>query len=265
MYPVIHGAIASPRLALHQITEDWLDAIPDTGDLNKAMITAIDAFVRGCQPDADNTWQFFDYFNILRTVGDENCLVNLIDPTKVLTSPGSPTYASDGYTGSVANRLVSPDTMDAFSQWSQNSAFLGVWTETAVAANAAIIGSTSNSNEIRPYYSGDSMIGLINGTYGASSIKSGSTGLGWTIARRTSSSTIFYQQNGADLSPSTSWSSTSSAVSANPYQILGVSGSSNNGSKVGFAACGRNPGLTSSVNIYNRVAALRAALIAASA
>lgn len=245
-FPVL---LAQPLL--HPYTQRYIGAM--TVKPTARIAKVIDNFVRGLV--ADSLWTKFDALYIFKMHDAQAARINLVNPgTHNLSVSGSPVFtAGAGYAGAASGYLQTSANISTFSNFSQNSAHIGGYIESAQFANTSVIGSEVENIEIRLSTSGIFTYFAINTTGDA--ISRTIAGLtGHSVASRLNSSQAFFVRNGALVGGVVS--NTSVAVGANPFKVCGgVSG--NNTSQFSFAHVGSGLTEAESNGLYQRILTYR--------
>ena len=235
---------------LHPYTQAYINAMSTKPS---AQITkAIDNFVRGIVDDG--LWSKFDALYIFKMHTAQAAQLNLIQPgTHDLSTSGSPVFTADaGYAGAASGYLKTSANISTFSKFSQDSAHIGGYIESAQTANTPAIGSALKNIEIRPFTGGNTFFAI--NTTGNAIGRAVASGVGHPVASRLNSSEAFFVKNGA-LSGAVA-SNASVAVSANPFKVCGGI-FNNNASQFSFAHVGS--GLTEAEcdDLYQRILTYR--------
>jgi len=228
----------------------------------------LDGLVADGLMNADGTSNYLDALYVLAAPSSTVALLNLVSGSYNLTANGSPTFvAYQGYTGGTNSKFLNtgfvPST--AGGKFTQNSAHLSVWNNTAVAVqNGEAIGaltSGSGASHIFPRFTDNKAYYRINDGSTNSAGATVTDGIGFYLASRSGSSAQAGYKNATDQGITAV--SSLGLTSTNIYILT----SNTNGTAVGAfsgqisaASIGGSLNSTQVTALYNRLATYRTAV-----
>jgi hypothetical protein len=214
----------------------------------------------------DGIWSKLDALHIYATQDSTTALLNLVSASYNGVANGSPVFTVDrGFQGVSASTTVYIDTgfnprTASSPQFTQNSAHLGVWSNTATQLPDALFGSRDGSVDcyfLGQYSSDGFKYWRLNCGHNAgnfATVQPANSNNGFYVASRSSSLNTAGYQNGSSLN-----SSSSDGSNLPPNMNLYSIAINNNGAASGCAAqqcaisIGSNLTATDVTNFYNRL------------
>lgn len=213
-------------------TKAWLSVLPSKP--NTLVINAVNNFIRTCK--ADGNWQLLDRVWLFAQDKQGNVIYSIVNPTSTTcTEVNSITWTQYiGYTGNASNMYVRlaaiPSTLTNFTQ---NNAAYGVYCLTNSTGNYAEMGTIDNASTFTSVldlkWSNNLIYALANG--GSYATTTPANTIGFFSARRTSSSSMSINKDGAQIGVNAA--SNSTGMSTKEFYLLATN---NNGSASSFSS-----------------------------
>lgn len=214
------GIIASSFEGLDPATIAYINRVVALGgSFNGTETAALDAWFRGMK--TNNLHTRFDIYGLYWNNGIAAAAVNMASPgTNDMQVVGSPSFvARSGITGAASGYMQSVTNMSAFTNFTQNSAYMGADYINVTAQNISYQGNAT-TNRMQPNADGGGNAQIVNNSYAAGTNYRAGVGNGYHSASRTASTTLSIRKNGVQQGTDTGGVA-STAVAAATYKTNG--------------------------------------------
>lgn len=204
---------------------------------------------------ADGVWTLLDALQVYAAADSQAASVDWVLPSRLATVTNAPTFTTDrGYTtNGTSNYVDTTYNPSTGTQFTQNSAFFGVWSRTTASITSSGSGWFDGTDgiSVNPRNVNAISYRINQATQSSPATPNITDGVGWFTANRTGAATTQAYRNGSAITPDGTQAST--AINNNTLRMGAITAASFHAREWAAMAAGGSLDATKHLALYNRL------------